>query len=232
MFSVTTVALPGVNGVGAKVTVVPAGTPVVAVSTIGVLKPPVAVVPRFTVGVAGAGHATVVGVVVLNVKPATAAEMVKLVLEISKKILPIDSTLILAVVLGVFGIFTDSLPSFGVLAISTVGKVKPPSVDNKIRTLAQLTGAAVVLFTDHCTVCVLLPGQLTLVFGVVTANGPELLVTVTVISVNAVWPTLSGAVELYGELSLTVSLKLSVLETLLNASISTPGSPPGNAAVV
>ena len=51
------------------------------------------------------------------------AVIVKLVLEISKKILPTASILILAVVVGVFGITKASVPSFGVLAANTVGKV-------------------------------------------------------------------------------------------------------------
>ena len=77
--------------------------------------------------------------------------MVKFVFEISKKIFPTASTLIRAVVLGVLGIVTTCDPSLGVLAINVV-KVFPPSVDNDIFTLAQLTGAAVVLLTDQVTV--------------------------------------------------------------------------------
>ena len=67
--------------------------------------------------------------------------IVKLVLEISKKIFPTASIFILAVVEGVLGIVTASLPSFGVLA-TRVLKVVPPSVEIEIFTLAQLTGAA------------------------------------------------------------------------------------------
>lgn len=52
--------------------------------------------------------------------------------------------------------------------------------------------------------------------------------TVTTISVNWVCPTVTGAVELYGALSLTVNLKLSVLETELSASVFAPASPPVN----
>lgn len=80
--------------------------------------------------------------------------MVKLVFEISKKILPTASTFILAVVVGVFGITNASVPSFGVLAANTVGKVCPPSVLKEIFTLAQLTGEAVVLATAQVMVCV------------------------------------------------------------------------------
>jgi hypothetical protein len=158
--------------------------------------------------------------------------MVKLVLEISKKMLPTDSTLILAVVVGVFGITNDSVPSLGVLADNTVGNVRPPSVEREIFTLAQLTGDAVVFATAQVIACVELPAHETAVLGDVTEKGPEVLLTVTTMSVNCVWPTLTGAEELYGALSLTVSLKLSVLETELSASVVMPASPPGKGPVV
>lgn len=111
------------------------------------------------------------------------AVMVKLLLEISKKIFPTASTFILAVVVGVFGMTNASVPSFGVLAASTVGNVCPPSVLKEIFTLAQLTGEAVVLATAHVIVCVELPAHDTAVLGADTANGPEALFTVTTISV-------------------------------------------------
>ena len=44
-------------------------------------------------------------------------------------------------------------------------------------TLAQLTGAAVVLATFHVTACAVLPVQETAVFGAVTWNGPAAVVT-------------------------------------------------------
>ena len=112
------------------------------------------------------------------------AVIVKLVLEMSKKILPAASTFILAVVVAVLGIVKASLPSLGVLAANTVGNVCPPSVLKDIFTLAQLTGEAVVLATFHVIVCVEPPAQLTAVLGAVTVNGPEVFVTVTTISVN------------------------------------------------
>ena len=118
-------------------------------------------------------------------------------LLISKKILPTASTFILAVVEGVVGITKDSEPSLAVLAINTVGKVCPPSVLNEIFTLAQLTGDAVVLFTLHVIFCAEPPANVTAVLGAVTANGPEVLLTVTTTSLKAVWPTATGAVELY-----------------------------------
>ena len=51
---------------------------------------------------------------------------------------------------------------------------------------AQLTGAAVVLFTLQVTVAELPAFHTTAVFGAVTANGPDVLVTVTTASVKAV----------------------------------------------
>jgi hypothetical protein len=153
--------------------------------------------------------------------------IVKFVLEMSKKILPTASTLILAVVVGVFGIVTTSLPSLVVLA-TRVEKLFPPSVEMEILTLAQLTGAAVVFATAQVIVWDELPAHDTAVFGTVTEKGPELFVTVTTTSSKLVWPTLTGAVELNTALSLTVRRKFNVLETELNASVFAPASPPGN----
>ena len=123
------------------------------------------------------------------------AVIVKLVLEISKKILPTASTFILAVVVGVLGIITTSLPSLAVLATKVL-KVVPPSVEMDIFTLAQLTGEAVVPATFQVTVCDELPAHDTAVLGAVTENGPEVLVTVTVMSAKFVCPMVTGAVEL------------------------------------
>ena len=123
------------------------------------------------------------------------AVMVKLVLEISKKILPTASTFILAVVVGVLGMVTTSLPSLVVLATNVL-KVVPPSVEMDIFTLAQLTGEAVVLATFQVTVCDELPAHDTAVLGAVTEKGPDVLVTVTVMSAKLVCPMLTGAVEL------------------------------------
>ena len=72
----------------------------------------------------------------------------------------------------------------GLTQSRTVGKVRPASVDKLIFTLAQLTGAAVVLFTLHVIFCDEPPAHVTAVFGAVTANGPEVLLTVTTTSVN------------------------------------------------
>lgn len=197
LFNVTVVLAPGVSGLLLKLTVVPAGTPAVAVSTIGVEKPPLDVEPKVTSAVAGPAQAMVVGVVLLNVKPEGGGVIAKFVLEMSKKIFPTDSILTLAVVVaGTAGKFTTSVPSLGVLAESTNGKVWPPSVDNNILTSEQLTGAVVVFATFQVMVCADEAGHDTFVFGCVTWNGPEVFVTVTTMSVNAVWPTFIGAVEL------------------------------------
>ena len=155
--------------------------------------------------------------------------MVKLVLEISKKIFPTASTLILQVLLNETGTLISSEPSLGVAAAKTTGKLFPPSVDNKMFTLAQFTGAPVVPFTLQVTVAVLPASQVILVLGDVTWNGPELFVTVTTISVNAVCPTDASGIN--GLLSRTVNLKFKVRATELKASIFVPGSPPGNGPV-
>ena len=76
----------------------------------------------------------------------------KSTLEISKKILPTASIFIRHVLLETDGTVMDSDQSFAVLASNTVGNVCPPSVDNDILTLAQLTGASAVPFTLHVTV--------------------------------------------------------------------------------
>lgn len=121
--------------------------------------------------------------------------IVKFVLEISKKIFPTASIFILAVVVGVLGIVTASLPSLGVLATNVLNVV-PPSVEIDIFTLAQLTGDNVVFATFHVIVCDELPAHDTAVLGAVTEKGPDVLLTVTVISAKLVWPTVTGAVEL------------------------------------
>jgi hypothetical protein len=78
---------------------------------------------------------------------AMAAPMVKLVLQMSKKMFLTASILMRAVVLGTAGIAKASVPSLAVLSANTNGKVCPPSVLNEIFTLLQLIGARLVLFT-------------------------------------------------------------------------------------
>src|SRR4030095_5540144 len=104
----------------------------------------------------------------------------KLVSEMSKKMLPTASTLTRAVVDGRLGTVIVSVPSFAVLASRTVGKEFPQARERKILTLAQLTGAAVVLATFHVTVCDEPVVHTMPVFGCVTLNGPLAPSTVTV----------------------------------------------------
>ena len=141
----------------------------------------VAVAVGVAVAVAvGVAVAVAVGVGV-GVEPAV---IVKFESEISKKMLSTASTFTLAVVVATLGIVSASEPSLGVLAERTVGKVVPPSVDNDILTAAQVTGAPVVPATSHIIVWVEPPAHDTFVLGDVTWKGPEVLLTVTVISVN------------------------------------------------
>lgn len=100
--------------------------------------------------------------------------MVKFASEISKKMFPTASILILAAVVAVFGTVTLCDPSFAVLATRTVGNVVPPSVESEILTLAALMGALVVFATFQVTVWVEPPAYDTAVFGDVTTNGPLL----------------------------------------------------------
>jgi len=79
--------------------------------------------------------------------------IVKFASEMSKKMFPTASTLTRAVVVGMLGMNTDSVPSFAVLALITVGNVLPPSVDSDILTFAALTGALVVFATFQVIVC-------------------------------------------------------------------------------
>ena len=128
--------------------------------------------PLFIETTAGVGVGVGVGV------PPELKVIVKFVLEISKKMLPTASTLMRAVVVGRLGTVIAWLPSLAVSA-TTVGKLKPPSVDNSILTVAALTGAEVVLATFHVTVCVEFPAHETLVLGEVTTKGPLLPATDT-----------------------------------------------------
>ena len=128
--------------------------------------------------------------------------MVKFVLEISKKIFPTAATLILHCEDRLLGTVIAWEPSFGVLPMSVIGKLFPPSVDNKIATLAQFTGERFVLLTLQLTVCVDPTGHDTAVFGAVTAKGPALPLTVT--STSSLLLLAPPAL-----LSLTVKRKLS-----------------------
>src|SRR4051812_17020899 len=107
----------------------------------------------------------------------SAGATVKFASETSKKILPTPSTFIRAAELRMpLGRVTPALPSLGVLASRTMGKVWPPSVESVILTFAQLTGALFVLLTFQVTVWA--PLSVPPPFGAVTAKGPAVLVTV------------------------------------------------------
>ena len=106
----------------------------------------------------------------------------KFTFETSKKMLPTASIFTRAAVPGRFGIVTTSEPSFAGPAASTVGYVRPPSVDRLIFTFDALIGAMSVLALFHVTVCGNPGGHATPVFGEVTRNGPVLGATVSVVS--------------------------------------------------
>ena len=87
LFNVTKPLLPGKTGLAANVIVVPAGTPAVAANVIGLVNPPLGIVGNTTFIVAGAGQVAVAGEVGPKLKPVGGGVIVKLALEISKKIL-------------------------------------------------------------------------------------------------------------------------------------------------
>lgn len=140
----------------------------------------------------------------MNSEPPPPPElMVKLALDISKKMLPAASTFTLAVVVGLLGTVIFCEPSLGVPEARVMGKVSPPSVDSSMLTLAALIGDAVVLATFQLTVCCVPVLQVTFVLGEVTVKGP------------AVETTLTSAVSLLvrpppARLSRTVTRKLRV----------------------
>src|SRR5688500_4651873 len=108
----------------------------------------------------------------------------------SKKILFNPFTMILPSVVGSTGILTVAEPSFGSLASSTCGYVKPPSVDNLISTFVQLTGAAVVPATSQVMVCIVPPCHVVAEFCEVTTKGPIPAAVVTTTSSSSVHPAL------------------------------------------
>jgi uncharacterized membrane protein len=118
----------------------------------------------------------------------------KLVLLISKKILLLALTMILAVVVTVFGNVIFSVPSFGVAADNTLN-VLPPSVLKSISTVKQFIGDRSVLLTLQVMVWVEPEGHDTAVLGAVTRKGPAVPTTLTAKFANSVCPTL-GVVEL------------------------------------
>ena len=79
--------------------------------------------------------------------------------EISKKVPFEQTTIITAVVVAMFGTEILSDPSFGTFDAKTVGKVNPPSVDNKMSTFAHATGATSEFATSHVTVSEVSPAH-------------------------------------------------------------------------
>ena len=133
--------------------------------------------------------------------------VVKLALEMSKNPAPfvkspewtIRRTLLLATLASV----TDSDPSFGVSARSSVGKVNPPSTDIRTLTSAALTGVPAVPPTAHVTVVA--PERVSPPFGAVSVKGPAAPATVTTASAVLTPPPAA-------ELSRTVARKLIARE--------------------
>ena len=87
-----------------------------------------------------------------NVKLGATGLTVMFVLLMSKKTLFQPFTITRPVVVVPTGTVMTAEPSLGVLSKSAVGYVNPPSVENRISTLAQLTGAAVVFATSQVMV--------------------------------------------------------------------------------
>ena len=117
---------------------------------------------------------------------STGTTIEKSAFDMSKKMLFEHLTFTRAVEVSVLGATTASLPSFGVKEVRTCETVAPLSVDNRMLTEGQLTGAAVVLPTFQVTVCVLPMFHVTAVFGAVTANGPEVAISTRVDDTSAV----------------------------------------------
>ena len=98
---------------------------------------------------------------------------------------------------------TSADPLFAVSARSSVGKVKPPSVDIRTLTVAALTRTPLVPPTFHVTVVE--PERLSPPFGAVSANGPAAPATLTTVSSVLTPPPAA-------ELSRTVARKLIARE--------------------
>lgn len=81
-----------------------------------------------------------------------AGVIVKFGKEILKKMLSAASTLTRAEEVGVFGILTVVAPLFGAADASMNGKLLPPSIESRTRTLVQLIGALDVFATFQLTV--------------------------------------------------------------------------------
>ena len=90
--------------------------------------------------------------------------------------------------MAVLGQVIASVPSVGVLAAMTVGKVRPPSMDIEILTFAAETGAASVPATSHVSVLGALPVTLVAAACDVTRKG-AVPAAVIVTSANEVPPS-------------------------------------------
>ena len=111
--------LPGVGAVGEKEAVAPAGRPAETESVTGLVKLPTAF--TLTVYATEAEPQEVwVLLAVVSVKPLVAVVIVKLLLEISKKILLLQRTMIRQVVEGVLGTLIVYEPVFGTFEATTV----------------------------------------------------------------------------------------------------------------
>ena len=111
--------------------------------------------------------------------PLADSVTLKLVFETSKKMFPAPSTLIRAVDVAELGTVTVCEPSFGTLLTSVIGNVFPPSLENRMLTLAVLMPFPVVPATFHVTVCEVPPAHETDVLGLVTVNADPVLTIVT-----------------------------------------------------
>jgi len=94
------------------------------------------------------------------------------------------------------GISTDWEPSLLVPEVMVVANVDPLSVENKMSTVAQLTGALDVFATFQVIVLNVLLGQLVLLVCDVTAKGPDDVVTVNCASSEVTAPFPSRTVSL------------------------------------
>src|SRR5690554_1496739 len=89
----------------------------------------------------------------------------------------ITATRAVLIVVPTIGVVTLALPVFGTPWAATWSKLLPPSSDTSTSTLLQLTGARWVLATSQLTAPGAPPYQMSLPDGVLTLNGPALVVT-------------------------------------------------------
>ena len=113
-----------------------------------------------------------------SIQPKTGeviAVMLKSLFETSKKVPLEHVTITLAVFVEILGTLIIWEPLLETLAASNVLKFNPPSIESRILTFAQDTGALSVPDTSQVTVAEPLPGHvIPEADGDVTKNGPEL----------------------------------------------------------